>query len=284
MRHLLNGAAICIGAFALLQLAGCAEILEAEGAQADASVTAAKEQAAKPANNVLRLAADVEARGSLATALPLYENAAAMPNADPSVHTRLADAYVKLGRLEEGAAAYRAALAKQADNGPALLGLGGLLLRTGKAEEGVIMLSKAAPLVNSARAYDRLGVAHIAVGQPREALASFTQARSLDQQDLDIASNLALATALVGQKDQAVTLAKATLAREGVQDYQRRNLMLAMCIAGHEDDAKRAASSRLGESDVDALIKHAREIRQMPSPKARALALATSRPASAATN
>jgi Tfp pilus assembly protein PilF len=280
---MLNGAAICIGAFAVLHLAGCAEVLDAEGAQGDAQLAAATTEA-KPANNMLRLAADVEARGSLATALPLYENAASMPNADPSAQTRLAETYVTLGRFDEGAAAYRAAIAKQPDNGAAMLGLGGLLLRLGKAEEGVIMLSKAAPLVNSARAYDRLGVAHIAMGQPREALASFTQARSLDPQDLDIASNLTLATALVGQKDDAVKLAKETLAKNGVQDYQRRNLMLAMCIAGQEDEAKRAASSRLGESDVDALIKHAREIRQMPTPKARALALATARPSSAATN
>ena len=283
-----DGAATGIRLVAVLALAGCAELPASESLQANASLAGepSAQTGAKPArNDMLRLAGDVEARGSLATALPLYERAAAMPNADASAHVKLGDIYVKLGRHDNAAAAYRAALAKQADNGPALLGLGGLLVRAGKAEEGMTMLARAAPIVNSARAYDRLGVAHIALGQPPEALASFQQAHSLDPRDLDITSNLALAAALSGHKDEAVSLAKATLHAEGVQDYQRRNLILAMCISGHEADAKRAVSNGLaiGADEMDALIKQARDIRQISSPQGRALALASGRTA-AATN
>lgn len=287
MGHFRNGAAICIGAFALLQLTGCAEVPGSEALQANAALAGAPgtQAEAKPTDNLLRLAGDVEARGSLATALPLYERAAAAPDAGAPVHVKLGDAYAKLGRSEDAATAYRDGLAKDPDNGDAMLGLGGVLVRSGKAEEGMTWLAKAAPLVNSARAYDRLGVAHIALGQLREALASFEQAHTLDPRDLDIASNLALAAALSGHKDEAVALAKATLGSEGVQDYQRRNLVLAMCISGQEEDAKHAAPNGPGISaeEMDALLKQARGIRQMSSPKARALALVTARSA-AATN
>ena len=285
MEHSWSGVAICICAFAVLQLAGCAEIPGSEGVQTSASLTGTPgaRAEAQPADNVLRLAGDVEARGSLATALPLYERAAAAPNAAAPVHVKLGDIYAKLGRHDDAVAAYRAALAKDPDSAAAMLGLGGVLIRSGKTEDGMVFLAKAAPVVNSAGAYDRLGVAHILLGQPREALASFEQAHSLDPRDLDISTNLALAAALSGHKDKAVTLAQATARAEGVQDYQRRNLILAMAISDKEEDAKRAASSGIGADDVDALIKQGRDIRQISSPKARALALGTVRSA-AATN
>ena len=278
-----NGVGVCIGAFAVLQLAACAEIPGSEGVTASASLAGAPgaKAEARPADNMLRLAGDVEARGSLATALPLYERAAAAPDAPASVHAKLGDVYAKLGRNGEAATAYRAALAKDPDNGAAMLGLGGVLVRSGQIEDGMALLAKAAPVVNSARAYDRLGVAHILLGQPREALASFEQAHALDPRDLDTATNLALAAALSGHKDKAVALAQATARAEGVQDYHRRNLILAMAISDKEEDAKRAGSSGIGADDMDALIKQGRDIRNISSPKARALALGTVRSAAA---
>lgn len=286
MRYSWNGAARGILLVAVLALAACAELPASESLNGNASLAGTPDdgqKTARPAgeNDTLRLARDVEARGSIATALPLYERAAALPNADVSVQVKLGDTYAKLGRHDDAATVYRAALAKQPENGPALLGLGGILVRAGKAEEGMAMLAKAAPLVNSARAYDRLGIAHIALGQPREALASFEQAHSLDGADLDITSNLTLAAALSGHKDKAVSLAKTTLENAGVQDYQRRNLLLAMCIVGAEDDAKRATTNGPGGGvgDMDALIKQGRDIRQISTPKGRALALANARSA-----
>lgn len=285
MRHFSSGASMCMWAFAVLQLGGCAEIPGFEGLEANASLAGAPSAPAepRPSDNILRLAADLEARGSLATALPLYERAAASPDAGVPVHVKLGDVYAKLGRNGEATTAYRAALAKDPDHGPAMLGLGGVLVRTGQVEEGMGLLAKSAPMVNSARAYDRLGVAHIMLGQPREALASFEQAHSLDARDPDIATNLTLAAALSGQKEKAVALAQTTLGIEGVQAYHRRNLILAMAISDKEEDAKRAASSGIGADELDALIKQGRDIRKIASPKARALALGTVRSA-AATN
>jgi tetratricopeptide (TPR) repeat protein len=282
MVHSSNGAAICIWAFAALQLAGCAEVPGSDGVQVNAPLagTPSAQADARPADNLLKLASDVEARGSIVTALPLYERAAATPDSGAAVHVKLGDIYTKLGRNGEAVASYRTALAKAPDNGAAMLGLGGALVRAGQAEEGVALLAKAAPIVNSARAYDRLGVAHIVLGHPREAVASFEQAHALDPGDLDTTTNLALAAALSGQKDKAVALAQATLRTEGIQDYHRRNLILAMAISDKEEDAKRAASSGVGAGEIETLINQGRDIRKIASPKARALALGTVRSAS----
>ncbi len=287
MGYSLYGAAGGFLLIAALALGGCAEspgTAELQASDTGAGQRTGTAGVSSEGESVLRLASDVEARGSPATALPLYQRAASLPNADASTHVKLGDIYARLGRDDQAAAAYRDALAKEPENGLALLGLGGVQVRAGRAADGVTLLAKAAPLVNSATAYDRLGVAHMAMGQPREALASFEQAHSIDSSDLDIATNLALAAALSGQKDRAEALAQATLASKGVQDYHRRNLILAMGISGREEDARRAGAKQFPAAELDALMKQAREIRQIASPNARALALGTMRSETTATN
>ena len=266
---------------AMIATGGCAETSSVEvqtGASLTAQPVVAARPVADPTSNLLRLAGDIEARGSLETALPLYERAAAEPDASVAVQTRLADAYAKLGRYPEAEKAYRAALAKQADYGPALLGLGGVLVRTGRGEDGVAMLAKAAPLVNQATAYDRLGIAHMSLGQPREALACFEQAHAMAPKDIDIATNLALAAALAGQYDKAAALANEIAGAEKLRDYHRRNLILVLGIAGHPDEAKRAAGDVIDEAGVAQLLKQAQALRKTPSSKSRALALGTVNP------
>lgn len=272
----LQGSALGALFCAALVTAGCADMPGSEELQANASLTAEPQAAkpASPANKMLRLASEIEAKGSPETAAALYEQAAASPQADASVHTRLGDVYTKLNRFPEAEKAYRAALAKSAEYGPALMGLGGVLVRSGKGEEGLAVLVKAAPIVNQATAYDRLGVAHMAVGQPREALASFEQAHAMDPNDLDIATNLALAAALSGYYERASTLAKTLTAADKLKDYHRRNLVLVMGIAGKPDEAKSAAADIIDPGTVTQLLEQGRALRKLASPKARALALA----------
>ncbi len=238
---------------------------------------------ARPADsttNLLRLAGDIEARGSVETAVPLYERAAAASPADAVAHTRLGDAYARLGRYQEAESAYRAGLAREPEYGPALLGLGGVLVRSGKREDGLAMLAKAAPLVNQATAYDRLGVAHMALGQPREALASFEQAHAMAPKDIDITTNLALAAVLTRQYEKATSLAKEIAASDKLKEYHRRNLVLVLAVAGHSDEAKRAAADVIDPDSVAQLLKKARSLRSIESSKARALALGTVSPGS----
>lgn len=236
-----------------------------------------RDSSASTTENLLRLANDIEARGSVATALPLYERAAAEADADSGVHALLGDAYIKLKRDNDAADAYRKALAKNPNNGRALAGLGGIFIRAKQIENALENLERAAPILNSPQVYDRLGIAYIMAGQPREALASFEEALALDRKDPDIATNAALAAALLGQDARAVALARETLTYRRVQLYHRRNLILILGMSGNTNEAKNAAAGLLDAGEIDALIVRAEKIRKISSPRERALALGTIR-------
>jgi Flp pilus assembly protein TadD len=229
---------------------------------------------------MLRLAADIEGRGEKGTALTFYERAAAASNGDPGIHLKVGDAFLRMGYPVNAANAYRVVLEKAPGNGRAMLGLGSALARGGDVEGGLAYLAKAAPAVNTAAAYDRLGLAHIMIGQPREALASFEQAYAMDKGDIDIATNLALAAALAGQHDRAIELMKSVARRPNAGPQHKRNLVLVMGIGGKGTEAK-ASVTDLPPDLVQSLLAQASSIRGMSSAKARALALGS---ASTATN
>lgn len=240
----------------------------------------AKETDVSRATGMLRLAADIESRGENGTALTFYERAAAAAADDPSVQLQVADAFLRLGHTIRAAEAYRAVIAKEPENGRALLGLGTALAKDGQVEDALPHLAKAAPLVNTPSAYDRLGVAHVMMGHPREAMASFEQAHRLNDRDSDITTNLALAASLAGQHDKAIDLLKGVNDRPGAGPHHKRNLVLVMGIAGRGSDAKASVKDLPAEA-IESLLDQAKAIRAMTSPKARALALGTASTATA---
>ncbi len=288
MERLWGKAAILTSVFVAAFAGGCTSVPGPSQLQTTASLAEAPpEQQTPPAdpktskNNLLRLGADIEARGSVATALPLYERAATLPDADASVHIALADAYVKLNRDQDGANAYRQALSMEPGNPRAQFGLGSVQIRAGQVEAGLELLVKSAPALNTPEAYDRLGVAHIMAEQPREALASFEQAYGLSTKDPDISTNLALAAALLGQEDRVASLARATLQFPGLEPYHRRNLILALAISGNTQDARNAAADALAPEEVEQMLERAAKVRKISDPSARARALGTVRVANA---
>ena len=271
----------------LLASAGCSSLpqitdLTGSGAAAgldpgplgSAPPDVARESDATRASGILRLAADFEARGENGTALPFYERAAQAANGDTSVHLQVGDAFLRLGHAIRAAEAYRIVLAKEPENGRALLGLGTALARNDAVEEALPFLAKAAPLVNTPTAYDRLGVAHVMMGHPREAVNSFEQAHALDDRDPDITTNLALAASVAGENDKAIDLLKRVNDRPGASAYHKRNLVLVLGMAGRGADAK-ASVNGLSSETIQSLLDHAKSIRAISSPKEKARALGT---------
>ena len=226
------------------------------------------------AEGMLRLAADLESRGERDTALTFYERAAAASNGDIRVYMTAGDAFLRLNYPANAANAYRAVLAKTPEDGRALLGLGSALARNGDVGQGLTYLAKAAPLVKTAAAYDRLGVTYVMAGQPREALAAFEQAHAIDARDIDISTNLALAASLSGQNDKAVDLMKTVAKRSDAGLEHKRNLILVMGIAGKGDEAKTIVTD-LPPETVQSLLNQAKSIKDLSNAKARALALGT---------
>ena len=198
-------------------------------------------------------------------------------NVNQLKRSKLGNAYASLKRDQDAANAYLRALDRMPGNPQAEFGLGSALVRTGQIDKGLEYLEKVAPLVNTAQAYDRLGVAHIMAGQPEEALASFEQAYSIDSKDLDILTNIALVAALLGQSGRAAELAQKVLASPYIKPYHRRNVVLILTISGKTEAARNAAGYQLDAEATDLLIRRGEKIRTSQDPKERALALGTVR-------
>ena len=246
-------------------LAGCAS---------QALLDAAASTEKPDQDGLTRVASDVEAQGQIVAALPIYEQAAAASN-DPKAQVRLGDAYTRAGKTDQAIRAYRAALAVAPDNPDALLGLGSALVKAGDADGAVVALAKAAPIVNTMTAYNRLGVAQTQTGQFAQAHQSFDTASALAPDDLDIRINVALAAALEGQETKAIDVARTVVTSPGAEARHRRNLMIVYGLLGLVDEGRAAAPKGLSASEAKKLLARATAIRAISDAKARAKALGT---------
>jgi Flp pilus assembly protein TadD len=223
-----------------------------------------------------RLARDVEANGNDDDALTLYRQAVVVSNHAPAAYVQLGDAYLRSKRLAQAAEAYRAALQKDPKNAEAQLGLGTVLVRQGALTKGLAALTRAAPLVNTAAAYNRLGVAQTIAGQFSDAQAAFKKGLDVDPADIDVATNLALAEALAGESEKATALVEAIAKYPTVKSVHRRNLVIVLGIIGKSaSDARLVAPADIPRREFDALFNRAASIRRLTDPKARAQALGT---------
>jgi Flp pilus assembly protein TadD len=224
---------------------------------------------------LVRLAADVEARGKIDAALPLYERATLVSDDTTTAQLRLGDAYMRAAKADQAIKAYRTALAQSPENGDALLGLGSALVRTGDVDGAITALAKAAPLVNTMSAYNRLGVAQTLAGSLPAAQASFEAARALAPDDLDVRTNLALAAALDGKADKAIALMREVVALPAAEARHRRGLVIVFGLLGRAAEGRVAAPRELPASEVKSLLVRANSIRALTDAKARARALGT---------
>lgn len=254
----------------LAGLAGCATLPESPLAKDS------QETGTDKSEELVHLARDIEANGGGETALALYREAVAQSGRTAAAYVRLGDAYLRAKKLGGAIQAYRAALAKDPEDADALLGLGTALARQGALENGLAALAKAAPRVNTGAAYNRLGVTQTIAGRFSEAQATFEKGLTVAPDDLDIATNLALAAALAGQSERAAELTGAIARSPTVQPFHRRNLVIVLGIIGRSaDDARTVAPAELSQSEFEELLGRAASIRRIADPKARARALGT---------
>jgi Flp pilus assembly protein TadD len=227
-------------------------------------------------DELIRMARDVETNGSEDTALVLYRQAVTVSGHSPVAYVKLGDAYVRASRYTEAVKAYRAALATDPNNGEAQLGLGTVLVQRDSLESGLAALAKAAPLVNTGAAYNRLGVAQTMAGKFSEAQQTFEKGLDVAAGDIDITTNLALAAALAGEADKAASLVNKIATSPAARSLHRRNLVIVLGIIGRSShDAKAVAPDDLSPAAFDELFGRAASIRHITNPVARAHALGT---------
>jgi Flp pilus assembly protein TadD len=256
----------------ILSLILAARLLTACANGVDSEVAASTTD---PGDGLLRLAADVEAHGQDAAALSLYQQAATASGATARAYVQLGDASLRAGQIGPAINAYRTALSKAPDDAEALLGLGSALMRQGKPEEALDALAQAAPIVKTASAYDRLGIAQTLAGRLPEAQASFESGLALAPNDLDLQTNWALAAALDGKDKAAVEKMRQVVQSPAADLRHRRDFVVLLGIIGLTEEARAAAPAGVSPRELQGLLDRAASIRAMATIKARAKALGT---------
>ncbi|GGG30532.1 tetratricopeptide repeat protein [Chelatococcus composti] len=225
------------------------------------------------AGRLLFLAEDIAGRGETQTALALLDRAGELAGDDAMLHTRLGDAYLRLGENERAERAYAMAVDLKPADATALLGLGSAKLRRGETTQAVALIAAAAPQVGTATAYNRLGIAYTLAGRLTEAEAAYRKALALDAADLDIKTNLALATALARRDAEAQALIAEVVAHPTAQQRHHRARVLVLGLTDKAAEVRKTQERRLDPRDVDKLLSQARKIATSGDAKARALAL-----------
>ncbi|MFC3691154.1 tetratricopeptide repeat protein [Chenggangzhangella methanolivorans] len=222
---------------------------------------------------LVQLARDIEARGEPGTAVALYARAIEASGGSAAAYVRLGDAQAKAGDPDGARAAYQEALSRDPKHPGALLGVGTADLNAGAAEAAARRLSEAAPLVNTATAYNRLGAAYVMEGRAQEAAAAFQKARALDPSNIDIAGNLALAQALAGQTEAAVAGMQAAAQSPAAKGRHRRNLIVVLSLAGRYDEAQAVSVPDMSAKQKIDLLARVRKLQTISDPVARARAV-----------
>ncbi len=247
-------------------LSGCATLSDPEG-------SAGADLGDSQSGRLAKLASEVEERGDTGTAIALYERAATVPGAEPAAYMRLGEAYMRTGYPEQAVKAFRAVLTRKPNDGEALIGLGSALVETGDFDAGIRSLGQGAAILDTASAYNRLGVAQTLAGRLDQATAAYATALELDPGDLDVKANLALASALTGNGQEAVKLMRQVAAAPDAQPRHKRNLIVVYGLLGRSEEIRAAPPSGLTSDEVATLLAEVRSIRAMASAQEKARAL-----------
>jgi Flp pilus assembly protein TadD len=147
------------------------------------------------------------------------------------------------------------------------------MIDSGDVEAGIRALAQAAPIVNTSRAYNRLGVAQIFDGKVADAQVTLAHALTLEPGDLDIQTNMALAAALEGNSATALPLVQRVAAAPGAQLHHKRNVVVIYGLLGQAEQVRAAPPTGLTTKELDTLLAKAKSIRGKATVKAKANAL-----------
>ncbi|WP_018238602.1 tetratricopeptide repeat protein [Ensifer sp. BR816] len=229
-----------------------------------------KDKAAGAQTKLLSVAESIEAKGESATALALYERAAANAPNDASMRVRLGNARLKAGDAEGAEETFRAALEIDPKDPDALLGLGTAQLQKGEADSAARSLAPAAEALNSVVAYNRLGTALVFSGNGGAAEGAFSRALALQPSNLDTATNLALAEALSNNLTQAVTHMTGVVGSPLAERRHFVNYLIVLTMAGETEKARSVAVPDMSATQKSQILAKAAKLRSIPDVARRA--------------
>lgn len=226
---------------------------------------------------IIRMADGLKESGQLATAIAMYQRAAANSD-DAKVLILLGRTFAEAKAYERASGAFRQALSREPDNPDALLGLGTSYLSLGQVNKSIQYLEQLVDQGNGEDPlrYAALGAALDIAGRHEQAVATYTAGLEAVPDDLDLKSNLALSYAFYDRHGEAINLMIEVADALEAGRSHHRNLVLILALAGQDGDAVTTGLRLLGEGETRDVLAQAASVRQLPSGADRARAVGLS--------
>lgn len=233
----------------------------------------------------LRVAEAAENSGNWDMAASLYLAAATAEPGRADIQARLASALARGGNLPRAEEVLNRALERHPNDAALNIQLGRLRLRTGAAEQALTVFDRVLQRQpNNADALDGRGVALDLLDRPSEAQQAYAAARAIAPNDLRIASNLAFSLLLEGRAREARDILEPFASRNDLPSRARTSLAIARAMTGDRDGAMSLLGTGVTREDLDQLVAGLPNSRPAAAPRGRGGAAAPEGAAAAASD
>lgn len=255
-----RAAGLAGAAVASIFLNGCAN----DVVQSNVTTPPAATSEAANYASLLRVADAMRASGDNVSAIGLYKRANTMKPMEAEPLVKLGSALLDLKSYNEAAAAFRSALANDANNAEAMRGLGNALLSLDQPQVALKQFESSLALEpNESRTYNSIGVVLDMIGDHRNAQARYRQGLALSGDSLVLRNNLGLSLALSGDYREAITTLRPILSHPQATVRNRQNLALVYGLSGDLNAAARVARMDLDEAAVRSNLAYYSVLREL---------------------
>lgn len=215
------------------------------------------------AEAIVRVAKGTATRGDLPTALSLYRRAHVLDAYNFDAALGLGLTLNQLGAPQDAVEALEIALKLRPKSVEALRQMGNALIVTERAVTAVRYLERALIEKEDARLYNSIGVAHDMIGEYRKAQAYYRTGLKISGASLSLRNNLGLSLMLNHDiNDAIIELRKSAASVRSTARY-RRNLALALVLAGENQSARTVVLIDLPENLADQQIAYYETIKAL---------------------
>ncbi len=204
--------------------------------------------------------------GDPRTAALLFQRAAAGAKGDPQPATRLGDALLADGRVQDALDAYRVALRIDTYAPDATRGFARAMIALNRPDAAAAQVQAVLDrMPDDPKLLTTQGVVMDMLGQHDTAQSRYRQALAHVPDDPATLNDLALSQALSGQFDSAVATLKPLAERPSASARSRQNLAVVYALMGNDTAAERLFRIDLSDADVRANMQYFGALRGLGS-------------------
>ena len=218
------------------------------------------------ADRLMEMGEDAMRAGQPQTAALLFQRAMTEAKGDPRPATRLGDALLADGKIQDALDAYRAALRIDTYDPDATRGYARALIALNRPDAAAVQVEAVIDRTpNDPKLLTTLGVVLDMLGKHEEAQQRYRQALAAAPDDPATVNDLALSQALSGQFEAALATLRPLAERPSASARSRENLAVIYALMGNDTAAERLFRIDLSDADVRANMQYFGQLRGLGS-------------------